>query len=230
MNTILCSRLEVESVLNTLFVGKASGPNDLSNRILSELSTELSIPFCSLFHQSLRTGTFPAEYKKANVCPVPKNVKCQLSLIIYLYPYSTPKVKFSRESSLNTYLITYKTITFAFLLTVWFKNYLADRKQRVVLPNVTSDWTVIRAGVPQGSILGPLLFLLYINDIVNDIGSNIRLFADDTSLFIIIDNPVTAAEYLNSDLNKLSRWTATWHFTFNPSKTKALLFFRKLRW
>ena len=103
-----------------------------------------------------------------------------------------------------------------------------NTEDRVVLPNATSDWTVIRAGVPQGSILGPLLFLLYINDNVNDIGSNIRLFADDTSLFIIIDNPVTAAECLNSDLNKLSRWAATWLVTFNPSKTEALLFSRKL--
>ena len=63
----------------------------------------------------------------------------------------------------------------------WFADYLSDRKQRVVLPGAVSDWTDIRAGVPQGSILGPLLFLLYINDIVQDIGSNIRLFADDTS-------------------------------------------------
>ena len=75
--------------------------------------------------------------------------------------------------------------------------------------------------------MGPLLFLLYINDIVADINSNIRLFADDTSLFIIIDNPITAAENLNTDLDKISQWAATWLVTFNPNKTEALLFSRK---
>ena len=67
----------------------------------------------------------------------------------------------------------------------WFKSYLMNRQQRVVLNNTNSDWRPLSAGVPQGSILGPLLFLIYINDIVNDISSQIRLFADDTSLYII---------------------------------------------
>ena len=71
------------------------------------------------------------------------------------------------------------------------------------MPGAVSDWTLICAGVPQGSILGPLLILLYINDIVLDIGSNIRLFADDTSFFIIVDNPVAAANCLNNDLDKI---------------------------
>ena len=71
----------------------------------------------------------------------------------------------------------------------WFSDYLNDRKQKVVLPGASSSWTSVGAGVPQGSILGPLLFLLYINDIVEDIGSSIRLFADDTSLYIIVYNP-----------------------------------------
>ena len=84
--------------------------------------------------------------------------------------------------------------------------------------------------IPNRSILGPLLFLfflLYINDIVADIDSNIRLFADDTSLFIIVDNPITVAENLNTDLDKISQWAATWLVTFNPNKTEALLFSRK---
>ena len=110
----------------------------------------------------------------------------------------------------------------------WFKNYLSGRKQRVVLPGAVSDWTSIKAGVPQGSILGPLLFLLYINDIVIDIGSSIRLFADDTSLFIIVEDPITAAGSLNMDLDKISKWAATWLVSFNPTKTESLLVSRKL--
>ena len=106
----------------------------------------------------------------------------------------------------------------------WFKSYLSDRRQRVVLPGVSSDWNYIRAGVPQGSFLGPLLFLLFINDI----GSNIRLFADDTSLFIIVDNAPDAAACLNSDLDRITRWAAMWLVSFNPSKTEALLLSRKL--
>ena len=89
-------------------------------------------------------------------------------------------------------------------LLSWFSSYLSERRQRVIIPGTQSDWKHIHGGVPQGSILGPLLFLLYISDIVKNIGSNIRLFADDTSLFIVVDNPNTTAEALNSDLEIIS--------------------------
>jgi hypothetical protein len=64
----------------------------------------------------------------------------------------------------------------------WFENYLSDRNQKVVLQNCLSEVGNIKGGVPQGSVLGPLLFILYINDITEDIQSLSRLFADDTSL------------------------------------------------
>lgn len=112
-------------------------------------------------------------------------------------------------------------------LLQWFKSYLSNRRQRVVLNGVASDWASVLAGVPQGSILGPLLFLIYINDIVNGITSSIRLFADDTSLYIIVDNPITAAFILNADLDTISKWAADWLVDFNPAKTLTLLVTRK---
>ena len=113
-------------------------------------------------------------------------------------------------------------------LLAWFRSYLSNRKQRVVLPGAESKWNEIRAGVPQGSILGPLLFLLFINDIVKDIGCNIRLFADDTSLFLVVENPDIAAELLNLDLDKIMAWAKKWLVRFNPVKTEAFLASRKI--
>ena len=87
-----------------------------------------------------------------------------------------------------------------------FTDYLNKRIERVVLPGFFSHWTDLKAGVPQGSILGPLLFLIFINDIVRNINSSIRLFADDTRLYIIVENPVQAETILNSDLSQIIIW------------------------
>ena len=109
----------------------------------------------------------------------------------------------------------------------WFKSYLSHRRQRVVLNGVESNWADVLAGVPQVSILGPLLFLIYINDIVNNIRSYIRLFADDTTIYIIIDNPQTAAFTLNTDLETINGWSHDWLVDFNPTKTSTLLISRR---
>ena len=105
----------------------------------------------------------------------------------------------------------------------WFESYLSQQRQRVVINGQSSDWVHILAGVPQGSILGPLLFLIYINDIVKHIGCSIRLFADDTSLYIIVDCPLQSANLLNTDLQTISDWAAAWLVTFNPLKTLSML-------
>ena len=112
-------------------------------------------------------------------------------------------------------------------LLLWFENYLSNRTQCVVLSGSSSSTVPIMAGVPQGSILGPLLFIVYINDIVSEIGSAIRLFADDTTLYVIVDDPQHAAFRLNSDLKKINEWASTWLVTFNPEKTESLLITRK---
>ena len=102
-------------------------------------------------------------------------------------------------------------------LLSWFENYLICRFQRVVLPGGNSEWVEIKAGVPQGSILGPLLFIIYINDIVHEIHSNIRSFGDDTSLYIIVDYPDSAAQILNVDLQRIGNWASVWLVGFNAN-------------
>ena len=107
-------------------------------------------------------------------------------------------------------------------------NYLTNRKQRVVLNGIESPWEAIDSGVPQGSVLGPLLFLIYINDLTDNISANIKLFADDASLFIKVlqdthmsDSNITRAhETLMADLTTITLWANTYKMKFNPDISK----------
>ena len=99
-------------------------------------------------------------------------------------------------------------------------DFLSNRKQRVVLNGQHSSWADIKAGVPQGSILGPLLFLVYINDLTENLHSNPKLFADDTSLFSIVADEALSNSYLNDDLKKINDWAYKWKMSFNPDSTK----------
>ena len=105
-------------------------------------------------------------------------------------------------------------------LLKFLKNYLSNREQRVVLNGMHSDWGSINSGVPQGSVLGPLLFLIYINDLENGIKSSIKFFADDTSLFSTVRDPITSAVNINHDLQLISQWAFQWKMSFNPDPTK----------
>ena len=282
---------EVRSVLQSLPLGKASGPDAINNRVLRELSNELCNPLCYLFNKSLSTGSFPKAWKEAHVCAVFKkgdpaiasnyrpisllsNLDKVLERLVFKRVYNFfldnnfltafQSGFIPGDSTVNQLTYIYnsfckaldegKEIRAVFFdiskafdrvwhrgllaklegagisgpLLHWFSEYLSHRKQRVVLPGVQSDWAEIKAGVPQGSILGPLLFLVYINDIVSNIQSNIRLFADDTSLYLIVEHANTAADTLNADIQSISDWAQTWLVSFNPLKTESLLISRKL--
>ena len=105
------------------------------------------------------------------------------------------------------------------LLTL-FHSYLEGRNQRVILNGQESKWGIIKAGVPQGSVLGPLLFLIYINDLENGIKSSINFFADDTSLFSVVTDPILSAAELNHDLLQIENWAFQWKMSFNPDPSK----------
>ena len=112
-------------------------------------------------------------------------------------------------------------------LISWIESYLSDRQQKVVSEGFSSTLQGIKAVVPQGSVLGPFLFLVYINDIVNDINNDIRLFADDTSLFVVVENDhAAAATSLTDDLNVISNWAKKMGNSIYSSKNKK---FRPLR-
>ena len=110
--------------------------------------------------------------------------------------------------------------------------FLKYRKQRVVLNGQNSSWKGITSGVPQGSILGPLLFLIYTNDLSGGLSSNCKLFADDTSLFSVVHDVTISSSELNSDLAKISEWAFKWKMSFNPDPSKPaqeVIFSRKLK-
>ena len=100
------------------------------------------------------------------------------------------------------------------------KNFLSNRFHRVVLNGQTSEWEKVNAGVPQGSIIGPLFFLIYINDLTDGASSIVKLFADDTSLFSVAQNKNNSVSQFNNDLDKFSNWAYTWKMSFNPDPSK----------
>ena len=100
------------------------------------------------------------------------------------------------------------------------ENYLTNRKQKVVLNGQTSTWLNINAGVPQGSVLGPLLFLVYINDLPDRLVSEAKLFADDTSLFSTVFDLIDSSTTLNNDLSIVKDWAFQWKMAFNPDANK----------
>ena len=105
------------------------------------------------------------------------------------------------------------------LLTL-IKSFLSDRLQRVVLNGKCSTWREVLVGVPQGSILGPLFFLIFINDLPIGLQSNVKIFADDTALFSAMFDNLISSNILNTDLTLISEWAYQWKMSFNPDPLK----------
>ena len=115
-------------------------------------------------------------------------------------------------------------------LSTWLRSYLSDRSLKVVLSGQASEVSSINASVPQGSILGPLLFSVYIDDLVDVCENELYLYADDSTLYAPIPSPQASedvAASLNRDLTRMKSWADTWKVTFEPSKCKVMTFSRK---
>ena len=270
-------------IIHKLNSNKAHGYDGLSIAMLKLCSIEVSLPLCLIFRACIDTGTFPSQWKKANIQPVHKKNSRQIKSnyrpisllpicskifekVIYdnMYTFFRENNLISKkqsgfipgDSTINQLLAITTEIFNAFenvdetravfldiskaFDKVWHEglicklkqnginnklldlitSFLSDRKQRVVLNGIQSDWQNIYSGVPQGSVLGPLLFLIYINDLSDNINSKIKLFADDSSLFIKVRNIEEAQSLLTYDLNTVTLWANQWKMQFNPDITK----------
>ena len=270
----------VNKLLSDLRTNKAHGPDGIPAKLLKTVANELSPALVSLFQQSLNTGIFPKELKKANIAPIhkkgskssvenyrPISLTCILSkcfehiiasqLMNHLEKNDilSPKQHGFRKnkSTVSQLLLTSddfaKTLNFrsqtdSILLDFskafdrvshkhllykldfygirgnylkWTKSFLGDRYQRVVVDGKASAFTKVLSGVPQGTVLGPLFFLCFINDLPDRVTSQIRLFADDAILYRQIDSPSDQQD-LQNDLNILVDWSKAWLMDFNPQK------------
>ena len=109
-------------------------------------------------------------------------------------------------------------------LPIWLKSYLSNRTQRVVIKDAPSNIGQLKAGVPQGSVLGPLLFFVFINDIADVMTGLGRLFAVDTSIGHIANDKDSLQNMVNLDLAYLKDWTKRWLVKFNQNKTEIMVF------
>jgi len=105
----------------------------------------------------------------------------------------------------------------------WIESWLIGRKQRVVLNGSYSEWKTVASGVPQGSVLGPLLFLLFVNDMDESIINQLLKFADDTKLFGCVSSQ-EGVDLLRNDLRSLIQWSEDWQMLFNVEKCKVMHF------
>ena len=105
-------------------------------------------------------------------------------------------------------------------LLKWIESFLTNRRQRVLLDGHTSEWTPVTSGVPQGSILGPLLFIIYVNNTPQALSSPTHLFADDCAIYRMVSSQCDC-QSLQEDLSRLSEWCQKWQLPLNTKKCKA---------
>ena len=104
-------------------------------------------------------------------------------------------------------------------LLLWIKDFFSECTQKVVLNGSASNTFTLSSGVPQGSVMGPLLFLVYVNDILEQVECNISMFADDTKIYTTVKS-IADSQRLQTDLNSLVRWADDWLLRFNVKKCK----------
>ena len=271
-------------LLKNLNPRKASGPDNISARILKDCAEDLAPIITLILQRSISEGRVPHDWRQANVTAIYKkgarqdpanyrpvsltslcckllehvivsqtlkhldkhailhdcqhgfrarrscetqlltlthelaeslDKRIQTDLIILDFSKAFDRVPHQRLlKKVNHYGIRGNTLA-------WISSFLHDRTQRVVVNGQHSEEVPVVSGVPQGSVLGPLLFLIFINDLPEGLLSRVRLFADDCILYRQIKTDLDR-QLLQADLDALARWEATWGMDFHPQKCSVL--------
>ena len=289
MDDMIFSTNKINEIIDQLSNSTAAGPDGLSQRIIKEVSKQISYPLCKLFKKSMETSQIPNEWKQANVKPIfkkgaktlpinyrPISLTCVIvkimeraikeSIMAHLISKSllNPSQhgflpKKSVSTNLNSFLdfvtknvdaghpvdVLYLDFSKAFdkvphkrliqklkcykinhKVTKWIENWLSRRKQMVTVNGASSEWVDVVSSVVQGSVLGPVLFLIYIDDIDYCLGHYegfMSKFADDTKVAKVIDSEVKAQE-LQSIISNLQKWCENWGMNFNIDKCSVIHF------
>ncbi|KAL9950201.1 hypothetical protein ACROYT_G042672 [Oculina patagonica] len=215
----------IETLLGKIKSNKSCGPDNIMPKILKLSAPSLASPLSKLLNHCIRTSTWPAQWKLSNVTPVFK--KDDASLVSNYRPIikmiddwrlalDSKKVTGSIAIDLskafdsichNLLLAKLSAYGVGDAATKFLHSYLSERKQRVKVNGIFSDWLPVYCGVPQGSLLGPLLFNIFINDLNFVVQvSSLRLYADDTTTYASDSNTTALELSLNQDLDKLSSW------------------------
>ena len=281
----------VEKLLNKINPHKATGPDEIPTRLLKEASYEIAPIITLLFQASLKQGTLPKDWLKANMVPAfkkgdrgkPENYRpisltsvlckimehivhsqimkhfenysiltdaqhgfrkqrsCESQLLIAIHDLARTleeggqmdciMLDFSKAfdkvphkrllHKLHYYGVRGETLN-------WIQAFLSSRTQTVLVNGKQSKQAPVLSGVPQGTVLGPLLFLAYINDMPECVSSDLRLFADDSLLYRRIKS-VEDATILQQDLDKLQEWESKWLMQFHPEKCFTLRVTKKTK-
>ena len=279
LQDISLSPCEVAAALRSLDVSKATGPDEISARLLKETAEQIAPSLTLLYNKSLETGVFPDEWKLANIVPIHKKdnedhvenyrpisllsiiskvlercvlIRLRDHLLLMLdraqHGFIPGKSCVTQLVEVIDYIgslldsgkqtdVIYLDMSKAFdkvqhslildklrqynisgNLLNWFTSYLRGRRQRVTVLGATSKERKVTSGVPQGSILGPMLFLLYVNDLPNTVNtSKVACFADDTKILKQVDNLQDTAG-LQNDIISLNGWATDNGLTFNQMK------------
>ena len=275
---------QVKKILSQLNRDKASGPDNISPKILTSAATTLSYPVTLLFRLSLANGEIPEDWRTATVSPIfkkgsraeasnyrPVSLTCILckcmekivreKVMNHLLDnnlITKEQHGFVPGKSCTTQLLevldewteilddggsidavymdfqkAFDTVPHRRLLEKikahgitgkicdWIEAFLRNRRQRVVVGDGISDEASVWSGIPQGSVIGPLLFVLFINDLPACVQTSVKIFADDTKVYTRSDKE-GATNKLQNDLQKLQDWSDNWQLRFHPEKCSVM--------